>query len=83
MPDRLTWTPSDAAAALGRSARWLARHRAALEAAGFPAPLPMRLGYDPDAVRAFIERRRAAEANPDGAWHDALDQRAAALARLA
>ena len=65
MPDPLTWTAAEAARALGRSPGWLRQHRAELEAQGFPPPLPLRLGYDPEA-----------------AWQNTLDQRAAALGRL-
>lgn len=43
------------AAMLGRSPQWFARHRAELEARGFPAPLPVVGLYSPAAVQAWLD----------------------------
>ena len=56
----MTARPLSAAAVareiLGRSPSWFYQHRADLEAAGFPCPLPVVNRYDPEAVRAWMRR---------------------------
>jgi predicted DNA-binding transcriptional regulator AlpA len=49
-------TAAEAAAYLGRSATWLARHSARLQEAGFPQPLPVVGGYDKMAIDNWLDR---------------------------
>ncbi len=85
MPDRLTWTSRDVASAFGRSLWWFQQHRAALEEVGFPKPLPLRMGYDPEAVRSWIRHQdptQSPPANPVDDWAAELDRRAAVLGTI-
>lgn len=90
MPDPITWTPAEVAAALGRSLDWYYRNITRLRAAGFPAPLPIVRRYDPAAVRRWIAAAAGAPpaageispATDDAeAWAAQLDRNAAALGR--
>ncbi|TSD87034.1 hypothetical protein FFK22_019275 [Mycobacterium sp. KBS0706] len=44
------------AAYLGRSLTWFSEHRAELEAAGFPPPLPLIGGFDKRAIDQWLDR---------------------------
>lgn len=47
---------AQAAAYLGRSLTWFSEHRAELEAAGFPAALPLVGGFDKRAIDRWLDR---------------------------
>lgn len=67
---------------LGKSVGWLYRHRAALEAAGMPAPHPAfkrPLMWSRGAVRFWIDGRHQQVADQ----HAADQERAGARARMA
>lgn len=50
---------------LGRSPAWFTQHRADLEKAGFPRPLPVLHSYLPSAVRAWLDSQGAAAPKSD------------------
>jgi hypothetical protein len=85
MPDRLTWSTAEVAAALGHSVQWFYQRARALRAAGFPQPLPIVRRYDPAAVRAWIDRQQpqptVSSSQTADAWAAELDRRAALLGR--
>lgn len=93
MPDRLTWSSADVAAALGHGLGWFYQNVRRLRAAGFPPPLPVVRRYDPAAVRAWIVAQSSAHKcgddvgdvweppgpDDDDAWGRVLDHRARRL----
>jgi hypothetical protein len=50
---------------LNRSPSWFTQHRAALEKAGFPRPLPVLHSYLPSAVHAWLVSQGAAAPKSD------------------
>ena len=51
---------------LGRSPSWFYAHRADLESAGFPPPLPVVNRYDPEAVRIWMRRASGLDPQDNG-----------------
>ena len=51
---------------LGRSPAWFSQHKAELEAAGFPKPLPVLGTYRPSAVQAWLDSQAGTGAQSRG-----------------
>ncbi len=62
------------AARLGKSEGWFRKHRAELEANGFPKYDELLGGRDANAIEAWWDKRSglATEASDEGAWLEAL-----------
>jgi hypothetical protein len=55
LPPRRGMNDAETASYLGRSPTWLAEHRAELEAAGFPKPIPLIGTRDRKAIDAWLD----------------------------
>lgn len=72
MNDRPLSAAAVARQILGRSPSWFYSHRADLEAAGFPKPLPVLNRYDPAAVKAWLHGKADNDDDRDGAILEGL-----------
>lgn len=65
---RKTLCLREVAERLGVAYPWLCRHREALEAQGFPKPLPVINRYDPRAIAKWMDRQFAPPIDAAGAF---------------